>query len=147
MRWRGHWLAGVLVLVVGCSSSGWSTGALEKRHELVERHVFGLPCEALLPLIDQLLWDQGYRDVEELDEGFGRETDWVEGSEVQAHQRRVDIYYGGAERCAVRSTIQEVEQGQIVERRDRRWEWELLREVEPEVARQMEAEARAGPES
>ena len=132
----------VMVGLVACGT-GWSGGALELRHQMVERHVYGISCESLLPLIDQRLWDEGYREVEALEDGLGRQSDWVEGEEVAPHQRRVDIYYGGAERCAVHSVIREVEGGQVVERRDRDWEWELLREVEPDRANALAEQARA----
>ena len=118
--------------------------ALERR---VQGYVFDMSCDALLPMAEQLLWDEGYRDVD-YDRGrMGLSTEWSKGEHAAPVQYAVYAHQAGTQRCAVQFMRRKDGGGQKEQRRDIGWELDLIEFIDEKEAARIRDQARREAEA
>lgn len=115
-----------------------------KQH--VQAYVYPMSCPALLPLAGDLLWRDGYEELDWDGEGEGVKTQWKERvddrGEIGRSRYHVHSHDVGVQLCAVQFVRDDEEGGTHLRRRDPRRELEFLDEVDPEGAQTVRMEAR-----
>lgn len=118
--------------------------ALERR---VQGYVYEMSCDALLPMAEQLLWNEGYRDVDYERGNRELRTTWSDNEQEARIQYAVYAHEAGTQRCAVQF-MRRVDQGRGEEqRRDIGWELALIEFIDEaealRIRNQAEREAEA----
>ena len=113
--------------------------ALER---MVSGHVYAMGCPALLPLAEQVLWDQGFSEIQQVDDHRGLRTGWVDADPRTQASYEVHAHPVGDQQCAVQFIRREEGATFIDQRRDVFGEFELLRYIDGAKAREIERQAR-----
>lgn len=143
---------GVVAVAAGCAIFQDSPMSDEEQQayrtaleRLMQGHVYEMRCPALLPLAEELLWDQGYdgEQIEYQDAERGLATDWVDDGERRRIRHLIHARPVGFDECAIHITRHhEVGAGGDEERRDLVMELALLESIDEEEARRIRREAR-----
>lgn len=142
----GVWAVGLMVWFVAAGCASGPPSEAEQAYEraldrMVRGYVHPMSCQALLPMAEQLLWEEGYRQVTQFGDRDGVRTEW-DGAQGPAHRYEVHTRRVSPQRCAVEFLYVE---GQGVDQREQRVErreLELLEMIDEREAQRIRSRAR-----
>lgn len=141
------WMAALTVMVAGCATlTGGSLSAEEEAayevalERRVQGYVYDMSCQALLPMAEQLLWDEGFRELEYEQGDMELNTEWKEAADPTPVQYAVYAHEAGGQRCAVQ--FMRRHKGKEAQRRDIERELELIEYIDEEEAQRIRDRAK-----
>lgn len=139
----GRAVAVAMVVLTGCSL--FHNPELRRaEQQAYEQHLeqtlrgysHDMRCEALLPLVEDLLWDKGYEQVESVARGDGLITEWNDARRYEVHAHRI-----GLEQCAVDIVQTHRDDGRDRQYPDPKLELQLIERIDASDAERIRTDA------